>query len=78
MVVFKQAPFASVVGGNLSQIKKLVIQNFPLTEDETEAHICHENLADMIEIGDADVGMSEALRIMAKVLKAVEVSERAL
>ena len=77
MCVFRKAPFANIAGGDLPHLKKMVVSNFPLTEDQTEAHLCHEMFADMVEIGDKDVcsgeeGMANVLRIFAKVLKGVE------
>jgi len=78
MVVFKKAPFAKALGdAELAGVKEFVLNNFPLREDETEAHLCHENLADMVEIGEyCVVGDEErvvrTMKIMTGVLMAVE------
>ena len=78
MAVFKQAPFAKALGDvELASVKEMVLNNFPLKEDETEAHLCHENLADMVEIGEFCVVGDEArvlrtMKIISAVLQAVE------
>ncbi|GMH49699.1 hypothetical protein TL16_g00584 [Triparma laevis f. inornata] len=79
MVLFKKARFTGALGSeeNINNVKELVLNNFPIKEDETEAHLCHENLADLIEIGDAScVGTVEkvarTMSIISSVLQAVE------
>ncbi|GMH82166.1 hypothetical protein TrVE_jg13002 [Triparma verrucosa] len=82
MVLFKKARFTSALGGdaNVANVKDLILNNFPIKEDETEAHLCHENLADLIEIGDAScVGtvnkVARTMSIISSVLQAVEDSD---
>jgi len=77
MCVFRGAPFAACVGGPSEQaaIKEIVLNAFPITEDETEAHVCHDRFADMVEIGDpCCVGgvaeLARAMKIIGTVLRA--------
>jgi hypothetical protein len=77
MCVFRGSPFVNM--GSDSErgaIKELVLNNLPIQEDETEAHVCHDRFADMVEIGDlACVGGAEQLArtmtIIGTVLRSV-------